>query len=225
MQIQKAGLHDEYIRLRKEGILDRRLLNLLWAGLEHQPELLQLMCKCNTFVPVTPYTETAASEEFLVPALLGNSVPSAEQGLSSFFILFPRSTQKSRWTKKGGVKMGEADSSYPHGVFEGLLADALQTSQALGFISVEDMALTRFHGKFEVKTHRFHMTLLEEKGMVEVVVQTPSVRFVMEHLAKKARDLALGLSRDTECCLAVPEDGGANSPYREYTGSLVLVER
>lgn len=86
------------------------------------------------------------------------------------------------------------------------------------------MELTRFHGKFKFKTHCFHMMLLEEKGMVEVVVQTPSVRFVMDHLDKKARELARALSSGTECCFAFPVDGGANGPYRDYQGPLVLVE-
>lgn len=232
MQIQRANLTHAFEKLHKKGILDKRLLGLLWEGVKHQEQLLQLMCKCNVFVPLTCREVDSAQgaaepEEWLVPALLRNTVPAAEQGLSSFFILFPHKDTLLDWKDCWSVEMDEAaeQSRYPHGVFESLLAEVLQTSRALSFVPVERMELTRFHGKFAFKTHRLNMTLLEDKGMVEVVMKTPSVHFVMEQLDKKARELVLGMSPNTESCLAVPADGSADGPYREYQGSLVLVDR
>jgi len=228
-KIQKADCEQEFEDLRENNILHRSALDVLWEGQDNQPESLNLMIMCNVFVPLATEADLEGDKEvgerFLVPALLDATPPKERHGQATFFLLFATSKQFQSWEKSGSVEMKDVESrsSYPYGIFEGLLAEALQTSQASCGMALKRMEMTSKQGKFSYGNHQFCLTFLEGVGMVEVSMQTPSVRFVLETLEQQAGKLAKALARNIECRSAIPSDGGLRPSYHDFRGTILFV--
>jgi NLR family CARD domain-containing protein 3 len=115
-----------YDRLCKQGVLDRKLLGVLWRDhLGHERELERLMVKYGLMIPVVEREADASVDKYLVPSLL----PAADAAAAAFgpgsrprlrgYLVFARPEEMAEWRANGFVSTQDVaeDGFLPNGLF------------------------------------------------------------------------------------------------------------
>ena len=126
----RRNMFRPYDKLCKQGVLDRKLLDILWRRhLEHAHELERLMVKYGLMIPIVERKADASVDKYLVPSLL----PAAERAAFAFgpgsrphlrgYLVFSRSDEMAEWRTNGFVATQDVaeDGFLPNGLFAQVL--------------------------------------------------------------------------------------------------------
>lgn len=119
-----------YDKLCKQGVLDRKLLGILWRDhLDHERELERLMVKYGLMIPIVEREADASVDKYLVPSLL----PAADGPDLAFgpasrphlrgYLVFSRPDEMAEWRANGFVAAQDVaeDGFLPNGLFAQVL--------------------------------------------------------------------------------------------------------
>jgi hypothetical protein len=171
-QAARKALPAQFQALASKGILNRGLLEQLWAGKDYHEEVTQLMVSLGLMVPILAEEHCDGEPDFLVPAILPEDKicePPAGAHLVAY-ILFGVSSTVAEWQKAGYLPYStiEQFGYMPAGVFSRLLgAMASLCQQTEPYPSISEMVIRKNIGFFELGT-QIKFTLIKRDHLIAV---------------------------------------------------------
>ena len=215
----------------REGILDTRLLDILWKDRPDHIKILQdLLVKFGFFVPIHRGAESTSMESlYLVPYLLPKQLVlrNMQPKLVAYLFFAHKATMKDI-RAKGYVELEEIrrDGFFPMGLGPAVIGQIVRECQCVHGVPIDDMQLAGGGIVTSFGRHKFLLREIEDLAHVlELVPMVDSSLLILERVLDLVGKTVEKMVKNLDFVLAVDQNAGVcrglNIP--KAAGPLVLI--
>jgi GTPase SAR1 family protein len=223
--------------LQEKGILDPKLLDILWKDrLKDKQDLLTLLVKFGFFVPLLRQVEATESKQsagdlYLVPAILPTSLVRHESTATPKlvgYLFFALKDTMQGMRRKGYVTVDEVkrDGFFPMGLGPAVTGQIVSECQCLHDMALDDMRLSSTEISAAFGRHKFILRTSMELQMMELVILVDSSLLIAERVLDLVKTAAEKMVPNLEFALAVDLDSGGvcqHGAVDKPRSSLVII--
>ena len=219
-------------QLLRRGILERRILDILWreyAGSQKELELLLTLYQL-----IVPIVDEKGGHRFLVPALLpeklaidaDNETPAR---LVAHFIFGSAEMIKELRAKSQGYASVDGikrEGFLPIGLFPSVLCTIVEECQSFHGMSITDMQMTISCISAAFGRHTFTLQEVREFNVMQLIIRVDTPFLVVERMLALMQVAVAKMMPSLHFVLAVDQNGGIckDGVVPTFEGHLVLLD-
>jgi NLR family CARD domain-containing protein 3 len=206
---------DAYRRLTTEGLLDKCLLDILWADCKDiSEEVAELMVLYGLMVPLLEKAQ-ALFNHYLVPSLLPTVAAEAKAGVKSHcYFLFGTKEQTALWERNGNVASTAVtfQGFCPTGLFSRLTGKIVSECQSTYNYFASQYGSSETCARFG--RHSFVVRELAGMNMIQLLVTVENPRKLVSEMSRLVQCVINEMIPSLGFVTAVFDDGGCGQNFQ-----------
>ena len=206
---------EAYRRLTTEGVLDKSLLQVLWADCRDiSEEVAELMVLYGLMVPLLEKAQ-GAFNQYLVPSLLPAVAAEAKAGVKSHcYFLFGTKEQTASWERNGNVASSVValQGFCPAGLFSRLTGKIVSECQSTYNYFASQYGSSATSACFG--RHMFVVQELSGMNMIQLLVTVENPRKLVSEMSRLVQLVISEMIPSLGFIVAVFDDGGSRQNFQ-----------